>query len=123
MGLVTEQRPVPGPVVYGYLRLPASDQTRRAAFTRALRRYCDRHELALGGVYTDRSDGIWAPGFSSLLDALGTTGGYGVVIPSTAHLDTRQPAARRSAEITGNGPRLILIRGARPSKATSAEDR
>lgn len=56
MGPVTEQRPVPGPVVYGYLRMPGPNQTRRAALTRALRGYCDRHELTLGGVYTDSSD-------------------------------------------------------------------
>lgn len=117
---VTEQRPVPGPVVYGYLRMPAPNQTRRAALSMALRGYCERHELTLAGVYTDNSgDATWAPGFSSLLDAISATGGYGVLIPSATHLGTGQLAARRCAAITQAGRRLILIRGVLAGPAAS----
>jgi hypothetical protein len=96
---VTEQRPVPGPVVYGYLRMPAPNQSRRAALVTALRGYCDRHELTLAGVYADSSgDTCWAPGFTGLLDAIGATGGYGVVVPSPAHLSTVGRRAVRGPE-------------------------
>ena len=121
---ITEQRPVPGPVVYGYLRMPAANQTRRAALTLALRGYCDRHELTLGGVYTDSGDDTaWQPGFTSLLDAILTTGGYGVIIPSLTHLGTGQLATRRSATITRTGRRLILVRGALASAVKTWRNR
>jgi hypothetical protein len=121
---VTEQRPVPGPVVYGYLRMPAPNQSRRAALVTALRGYCDRHELTLAGVYTDSSgDTCRAPGFTGLLDAIGATGGYGVVVPSPAHLGTGQLAARRCAAITGTGRRLILVRGVLTASTARWQDR
>jgi hypothetical protein len=122
MGLVTEQRPVPGLVVYGYLRIAAPNQTRRAALTRAMRGYCERHELALAGIYTDSSnDAAWAPGFTGLLDIIGATRGYGVLIPSPAHLGTGHLADLRRAEITRTGRRLIMIRGSL-NMATGRQD-
>ena len=61
---ITEQREVPGPVVYGYLRLPSPNPARRAALAGALRGYCDKHELVLAGVFTDSGDEkAWTPGF------------------------------------------------------------
>jgi hypothetical protein len=110
---ITELRPVHGPVVYGYLRLPGPNQSRRTALAAALRGYCDHHELILGGIYTDSGrDSGCAPGFTSLLDAVLATGGYGVIVPSPAHLGAGQFAARRSDAIIGVGRRLIVLRGA-----------
>jgi hypothetical protein len=110
---VTEQRQVPGLVVYGYLRVPARSQNRRAALGSVLRSYCDRHELVLGGIFTDSGDDdSWLPGFAGLLDAMLATGGYGVILPSPGHLGTGQLVVERSAAITRAGLRLILIRGA-----------
>ena len=108
---VTEQLDVGCPVVYGYLRISVPNSARRAALTTVLRGYCDRHELVLAGVFTDTCDDS-APGFAGLIDAIRTTGGYGVVVPSPAHLGSGRYAAQRSAEITGSGRRLMLIRGA-----------
>lgn len=106
---ITEQREVPGPVVYGYLRIPSPNPARRAALARALRGYCDQHELVLAEVFTDSGDEkTWTPGFADLIDAILTGGSYGVVVPSLAHLGARQLAANRSAAITETGRRLML---------------
>ena len=107
---ITEQREVPGPVVYGYLRIPAPSPGRRAALTRALSGYCDQHELVLAGVFTDSSDDkAWTPGFTGLIDAIVTGGSYGVVVPSQAHLGARWVAEKRSAAIAGTGRRLMVM--------------
>ena len=116
---ITEQREIPGPVVYGYLRLPSPNPARRAALARALRGYCDKHELVLAGVFTDSGDEkAWTPGFAGLIDAILTGGSYGVVVPSLAHLGARQLAAQRLAAITGTGRRLMLMHSA-PNRATA----
>ena len=110
---------VPGPVVYGYMRLPSSNPARRAALARTLRGYCDKHELVLAGVFTDSGDEkAWTPGFASLVDAILTDGSYGVVVPSLAHLGARQLATQRSAAITRTGRRLMLMHSA-PIRATA----
>jgi hypothetical protein len=111
MGIITEQRPVPGPVVYGYLLLAAACLARRIALSRALGEYCEQHELALAAVFTDAGDDtVRAPGFTGLLDALATGPSYGVVIPTLAHLGRGQAAGSRRAIIAGTGRRLMLIR-------------
>ena len=110
---ITERRAVPGPVVYGYLRLDAPSPARRAALTMALRGYCDRHELMLAGVFTDSSSGqAWTPGFTGLIDAILASGSYGVVVPSVAHLGAGQLGAHRVAAITGTGRRLMPVHNA-----------
>lgn len=53
---ITELRPVDGPVVYGYLRLPRASPARREALVTALTGYCQQHELALAGLFTERGD-------------------------------------------------------------------
>jgi hypothetical protein len=112
MGIITEQRQVPGPIVYGYLLLTAACLARRAALTRALAGYCEQHELTLAAVFTDTGDDtVQAPGFTGLLDALATAPSYGVVIPTPAHLGHGQAAGSRRAIIAGTGRRLMLIRG------------
>jgi hypothetical protein len=118
MGLITEQRQVPGPVVYGYLLLTAACRARRAALSRALAGYCEQHELTLAAVFTDTGDDtLQAPGFRRLLDVLTTEPGYGVVIPTRAHLGHGRAAGTRLAVIAGTGRRLMLIR-----EKTSATD-
>ena len=110
---ITEQRQVPGPGVYGYLRLASPSRARREALTRALAGYCEQHELALAAVFTDAGEATApSPGFTGLLDAITATPGYGVVIPTWAHLGKGQVAGRRLAAITGAGRRLMLVRGA-----------
>jgi hypothetical protein len=109
---ITEQRQVPGPVVYGYLLLTAACRARRAALSRALAEYCEQHELTLAAVFTDASDDtVQAPGFAGLLDALAMEPSYGVVIPTRAHLGHGRTGTSRLAVITGTGRRLMLIRG------------
>ena len=112
MGPITEQRPVPGPVVYGYLLLTAACRARRAVLSRALAEYCEQHELTLAAVFTDVGDDtVQAPGFTGLLDVLATEPSYGVVIPTRAHLGHSRAAGSRLAVIVGTGRRLMLIRG------------
>lgn len=118
MGLITEQRQVPGPVVYGYLLLTAACRTRRAALSRALAEFCEQHELTLAAVFTDTGDDtVQAPGFTGLLDVLTMEPSYGVVIPTRAHLGHGRAAGSRLAIIAGTGRRLMLIR-----EKTSATD-
>jgi len=118
MGLVTEQRRVPGPVVYGYLLLTAACRARRAVLSRALAEYCEQHELMLAAVFTDIGDDtVQAPGFTGLLDALAAAPSYGVVIPTRAHLGHGRTAGPRLTVIAGTGRRLMLIRG-KPSGAS-----
>jgi hypothetical protein len=118
MSIITEQRHVAGPVVYGYLLLTAACLTRRIALSRALAEYCEQHELTLSAVFTDTADGtVQAPGFTGLLDALATEPGYGVVIPTPAHLGHGRTAGSRRAIIEGTGRRLMLIRD-KPSRAS-----
>jgi hypothetical protein len=114
MAPLTERRPVPGPLVYGYLRLTACSRARRAALTRALLTCCGQHELLLGGVFTDEPLAIpvLSPGFAGLLDALSLDGSYGVVAPSAAHLGAGVTGRARLQQITETGRRLILVRGA-----------
>lgn len=111
---LTESRPVPGPLVYGYLRLPSSSRTRRAALTRALAAYCGQHELLLGGVFTDdaHSRAVLSPGFAALLEALVLKDCYGVVTPSAAHLGGGVTGRTRIHRITETGRRLMLVRSA-----------
>ena len=116
---ITEQRQVPGPVVYGYLRMAAPSRARRAALSRALAAYCDQHELVLAAVFTDSGDDrMRAPGFAGLLDAITATASYGVVMPTRAHLGSGQAAGQRSAAIAGAGMRLMLVHDALVGAAT-----
>jgi hypothetical protein len=119
MGIITEQRQVPGPIVYGYLLLTAACLARRAALSRALAGYCEQHELTLAAVFTDTGDDtVQAPGFTGLLDALATGFSYGVVIPTPAHLGHGRAAGSRRAVIAGSGRRLMLIRE-KPPRASA----
>ena len=112
MESLTEWRPVPGPLVYGYLRLSACSRARRLALTRAVLTYCGQHELLLGGVFTDEPLGslVLSPGFAGLLDALSLEGSYGVVTPSAAHLGSGVTGRTRLQKVTETGRRLMLVR-------------
>lgn len=109
---ITEQRQVPGLLVYGYLCLASASAARRAALSRALAGYCTRHELVLAAVFTDTGkDKLHAPGFAGLLDAVAVGGSYGIVIPTLAHLGSRSIAEKRLATIAETGRRLMIVRG------------
>ncbi|GAA0979145.1 hypothetical protein GCM10009555_043300 [Acrocarpospora macrocephala] len=109
---ITERHPIPGPLVYGYLRLPAPNPARRQALTWAVRAYCDQHELVLGAVFTDSlTPAVLSAAFAGLLDALAVEGSYGVVTPSTAHLGGRRLGQERTGLIAVTGRRLMLVRG------------
>src|SRR6266567_4201858 len=91
---ITEQRQMPGLIVYGYLRMTARSATRRTALTRALAGYCEQHELVLAAVFTDSGAGRRTPGFTGLLDAISASTSYGIVIPTRAHLGSGAAAAQ-----------------------------
>jgi hypothetical protein len=111
---ITEQRQVPSLVVYGYLLLmTAASPSRRAALTRALAGYCDQHELLLAAVFTDNGvDGVQAPGFTGLLEAMSARTSYGLVVPTRAHLGPRPTARQRLTAIAATGRRLMIVRDA-----------
>lgn len=126
MGDITEHRWVCGPRVYGYLRLPAPRSARRKALTQAVIGYCERHELLLGGVFTERatSGQLDSPAFAGLLDALAASGGYGVVLPSPAHLgSSRAVICERASLLAETGARLMVIRGRLPAVSPAARPR
>lgn len=111
---ITEQRQVPGLVVYGYLLLmTAAGPSRRAALTGALAGYCDQHELLLAAVFTDNGgDGAQAPGFTGLLEASSARTSHGLVVPTRAHLGPGPTASRRLTAIAATGRRLMIVRDA-----------
>ena len=112
MESITEHHLVSELIVYGYLRLPCPNSTRRAALTLALASYCDQHELTLSTVFADQADDkVLTPAFAGLMDALAVDGSYGVVLPSPAHMGGRETAQPRSERIAATGRRLMLLRG------------
>ncbi|MGW7304414.1 hypothetical protein ACWGI1_02405 [Streptomyces sp. NPDC054835] len=111
---LTEHRGVSGPVVYGFLRLVRVPAARQDALHDALVEYCRRHELALHGVFTERTAGTErSAAFTGLLDVLELHDTYGVVLPALSHLGPKAIAAPRQARITTSGTRLMLVRGPR----------
>ncbi|WP_158786557.1 hypothetical protein [Streptomyces sp. NRRL F-5065] len=108
---ITELRPVNGPVVYGYLRLPRACAARREALVTALTGYCLQHELTLSGLFTERGNSEnGTPAFVSLLDVLELPDVYGVVLPAASHLGPRNTATERRRRIEEAGARLLLVR-------------
>ncbi|MFF6772675.1 hypothetical protein ACFY8W_03835 [Streptomyces sp. NPDC012637] len=119
---LTEHRGVSGPVVYGFLRLVRVSAARQDALHGALAEYCRRHELALQGIFTERTAGTErSAAFTGLLDVLELHGTYGVLLPALSHLGPKAIAAPRHARIAASGARLLLVRGPRTahSAATS----
>lgn len=120
---ITEQRQVPGLLVYGYLRLASSSPARRAALSRTLAGYCEQHELILAAVFADiGTDRLPVPGFAGLLDAIATGANYGIVIPTLAHLGARPTARDRLAAITRTGRRLMIVH-ITPARAMAGRSR
>lgn len=121
MDRITERHPIPGPTVYGYIRLPAGQPARRRALTETLLVYCEQHELRLGGVFVDHSDStVMSAAFTGLLDVLALDGAYGVVTPARAHLGPRAISSERSDLIDQSRRRLMVVRD---SARTVAETR
>ena len=108
---LTEQRPQPGPIVYGFLRMASPTDSRRRALSDTLVHYCDRHELTLGGVFTERhTDECMSPAFTGLLDALVMPGTYGVVVPAAIHLGPPAIGDERRHQLARAGTRLMVVR-------------
>ncbi|WP_435057717.1 hypothetical protein [Streptomyces sp. bgisy060] len=113
---LTEHRGVSGPVVYGFLRLVKVSAARQVALHDALVEYCRRHELALHGVFAERTAGTErSAAFTGLLDVLELHDTYGVVLPALSHLGPKAISAPRQARISALGARLLLLRGPRPA--------
>ncbi|MFI2032202.1 hypothetical protein [Streptomyces buecherae] len=114
---LTENRPVNGPVVYGFLRLVRVSAARKAALAASLAEYCRNHELQLSGLFTDRdvSSGPDSAAFTGLLDVLALPDVYGVISPAMSHLGPKAIAAERGRRIEAAGSRLLLVRGPRPA--------
>ncbi|MFE7130814.1 hypothetical protein ACFVIM_08145 [Streptomyces sp. NPDC057638] len=110
MGLLTEQRLVVRPAVYGFLRPGRASAARRTALRQALAVYCSARELALVDVFTEHDSAPGTEGaFARLLDAL-ATGAYGVVLPSPAHLGPRGQVTVRRTQVAGTGARILALR-------------
>jgi hypothetical protein len=109
---ITEHQPVDSPVVFGYLRGPATRDHRDLALSAAIKAYCDEHELFLGGVFTERvgvedlNDSV----FANLITELRVMQPYGVVLPSRSHLGPRNVAIIREEQIATCGALLIAVR-------------
>ncbi|MEU9407391.1 hypothetical protein AB0E08_17135 [Streptomyces sp. NPDC048281] len=110
--LITERRPVAFPQVFGYLRHITGGLPRHAALVDCLTEYCRRHELTLGGVFTDRDAtvAIRSAAFVGLVDALQLPDIHGVVVPALSHLGPKGIGAERRRQITATGTRLLAVR-------------
>ncbi|MEU8930396.1 hypothetical protein AB0D30_10955 [Streptomyces sp. NPDC048409] len=115
--LITERRPVALPQVFGYLRHVTGGLPRHAALVDCLTEYCERHELALCGVFTERDPSVitGSPAFVGLLDALELPDAYGAVVPALSHLGPKGLGPERKRQITAAGARLIVVRRLTPT--------
>lgn len=129
MELLTEHRPVNGPLVYGFLHLVKTTAGRATALTAALTDYCRLHELLLGAVFTERvapdetppGEPARSAAFTALLDVLALPGVYGVVLPAASHLGPRAVAAARHIQLAEAGTRVLLLRP--PNRSRASADR
>jgi hypothetical protein len=119
---ITELRPVPEPVVFGYLRLGRSAPAREAALRDALTGYCERHELDLLRVFADHGGSDSASTFTRLIDAVASTSGYAVVVPTRLHLGRNSLAVTRHTAITQVKARLLIIRSHRAPLEINADE-
>ncbi|MFF9178159.1 hypothetical protein [Streptomyces sp. NPDC014793] len=115
--LITERRPVAFPQVFGYLRHVTGGLPRHAALVDCLTEYCDRHELALCGVFTERDSTVInrSPAFVGLLDLLELPDAYGAVVPALSHLGPKDLGTERKRQITASGARLLVVRPLTPT--------
>ncbi|MEU6555706.1 hypothetical protein ABZ915_36475 [Streptomyces sp. NPDC046915] len=120
--LITERRPVAFPQVFGYLRHITGGHARHAALVECLTEYCRRHELTLGGVFTDRDAtvAIRSAAFVGLVDALQLTDTYGVIVPALSHLGPKGIGAERRRQITASSTRLLVVRSFTPTRGSEA---
>lgn len=111
MVTLTERHRVPGPNVYGFLRLTRVTRTRRRALSAVLDDYCRDHELNLAALFVEHPPGgLYSSAFVGLLDTLALPDAYAVVIPSIGHLGPSRTAAERARIIHDTGARLVQVR-------------
>ncbi|SHI08488.1 hypothetical protein [Streptomyces sp. 3214.6] len=120
--LITERRSVAFPQVFGYLRHVTGGMSRHTALVDCLTEYCDRHELTLCGVFTDRDATviIRSPAFVGLLDALELPETYGAVVPAPSHLGPKGLGTERKRQITATRARLIVVRPLMPTTRSAS---
>ncbi|MEU1708398.1 hypothetical protein ABZ478_24000 [Streptomyces sp. NPDC005706] len=120
--LITERRPVAFPQVFGYLRHVTGGLPRHAALVDCLTEYCERHELALCGVFIERDSTviIRSPAFVGLLDTLELPDAYGAVVPALSHLGPKGLGTERERQIAAAGARLIVIRRLTPTTESAS---
>ncbi|MFI6504416.1 hypothetical protein [Nonomuraea typhae] len=107
---LTEQRPVPGLFVCGYLHAVRISSARRDSLTGALATYCVLHELHLVDVFTERDDDR-STSYAHLLDLLTLPATYGMVVPTLSHLGPGGAVvAARAQEVKAAGARLLTVR-------------
>jgi hypothetical protein len=120
--LITERRPIAFPQVFGYLRHVTGGLPRHTALVDCLTEYCDRHELTLCGVFTERDATviIRSPAFVGLLDALELPDAYGAVVPALSHLGPKGLITERKRQMTAAGARLIVVRPLTPTTRSAS---
>ncbi|MEV7770161.1 hypothetical protein [Kitasatospora sp. NPDC086791] len=105
--MLTEQLPVPRPIVVGLLRTAvAVAQPRRQALADVLDSFCVRRELHLSNVITD--DGTEPDAL--LIGIAEQRDLYAVVLPTIAHLGDQAAAERRRQYLEEFGIRLLTTR-------------
>jgi hypothetical protein len=108
---LTERHSVPGPDVYGFLRLTQTTRGRRRVLSAVVDEYCRAHELTLAALFVEHAPvDFFSPAFVGLLDTLALPEAYGVVVPSLGHLGPSRTAAKRARIIRGFGARLMPVR-------------
>ncbi|MFJ7274205.1 hypothetical protein [Kitasatospora sp. NPDC098663] len=106
--MLTEQLPVPPPVVVGLLRAAvAAALSRQLALTGVLDDFCERRELHLAEVITD--DGSEPDTLLARIEEKPAL--YAVVLPTIAHLGGQPDADRRRRYLEDAGIRLLVARG------------
>ncbi|MGA5819474.1 ATP-binding protein [Kitasatospora sp. NPDC094028] len=106
--MLTEQLPVPQPVVVGLLcKAVAAGLPRRHALAGVLNDFCERREFSLAEVIAD--DG--AKPDVLLIRIKERADLYAVVLPTIAHLGSRADADRRLRYLADAGIRLLVVRG------------
>ncbi|MFB7470537.1 hypothetical protein [Kitasatospora sp. NPDC056184] len=116
--MLTEQLPVPLPLVVGLLNASvATSLRRRQALSEVLQSFCAERELALSTVITDDGSDPEA-----VVTSITGKGLYAVVLPTDAHLGARGCADRRRQRLQSVGIRLMVVRGRQPTRPRPAPD-
>jgi Resolvase, N terminal domain len=100
-------------VVFGYVRLARSDQSRLRGLRQQIVCYCGAEELSLELVFGDcgvHDNVLTRPGWTALMDRLSYTSAYAVVVPSLDHL-SRDPVLRTElrTQVVASGAVVLVM--------------